>query len=41
MERWRRALPAVVLFASGIAIWEALVRILDIKAFIVPEPQGT
>jgi NitT/TauT family transport system permease protein len=40
MERWRRALPAVVLFASGIAIWEALVRILDIKAFIVPAPSA-
>lgn len=40
VDRWRRAWPAIVLFASGIALWEAVVQILDIKAFIVPAPSA-
>jgi NitT/TauT family transport system permease protein len=40
LDRWRRAGPAIVLFASGIVLWEAVVRIFDIKAFIVPAPSA-
>ena len=39
-ERWQRVWPAVLLFASGIAVWEAVVRLFDIKAFIVPAPSA-
>ena len=36
--RLRRWGPAAVLFAGGLAVWEAVVRIFDIKGFILPAP---
>ncbi len=35
MRRWG---PAAVLFAGGLAVWEAAVRIFNIKGFILPAP---
>ncbi|WKZ81824.1 MAG: ABC transporter permease subunit [Acidimicrobiia bacterium] len=33
-----RYLPPVLIFISGILLWEATVRIFDIKGFILPKP---
>lgn len=38
--RLRRWTPAAVLFVAGLAIWEAFVRIFDIKGFILPAPSA-
>ncbi len=37
-EHLRRWLPALSLFAAGLVIWEAVVRIFDIQGFILPAP---
>ena len=37
-ERLRPVAPAVALFAGGLAVWEAMVRLLDIQGFILPAP---
>ena len=36
--RLRRWGPAIALFAGGLAVWESLVRIFNIKGFILPAP---
>lgn len=36
--RWRRALPAFGVFVGFIALWEGVVRLFDIKGFILPAP---
>ncbi len=38
LARVKLRLPAIGLFVGGIAAWEALVRILNIKGFILPAP---
>lgn len=37
-ERLRSAAPAIALFAGGLAVWEAMVRIWNIEGFILPAP---
>ncbi|MDX1447806.1 MAG: ABC transporter permease [Acidimicrobiia bacterium] len=39
-ERWAKAWPAAVLFVAALAIWEGLVRALDIQGFILPAPSA-
>jgi NitT/TauT family transport system permease protein len=34
----RYYLPALVVLVGGLAIWEALIRILEVRAFILPAP---
>jgi NitT/TauT family transport system permease protein len=36
--RWY--LPAVLVFAGGIGLWELLVRVLEVRAFILPAPSA-
>lgn len=38
--RLRRALPAVMVFVGGILLWEGIVRIFDIKGFLLPAPSA-
>ncbi|MDQ3879715.1 MAG: ABC transporter permease [Chloroflexota bacterium] len=38
MRRLRYYAPAVLVFVSGIAIWEATVRLLEVQRFILPPP---
>ena len=33
-------LPAIVVFIGGIAIWELLIRLLEVRAFILPAPSA-
>ena len=33
-------LPAIVVFIAGIAIWELLIRLLEVRAFILPAPSA-
>lgn len=35
-----RALPALAAFVGGVALWEGVVRLFDIKAFILPAPSA-
>lgn len=39
-ERIVRYLPAIVVFVAGIALWEGLIRTLDVRAFILPAPSS-
>jgi NitT/TauT family transport system permease protein len=32
--------PAVVVFVGGIALWEVLIRLLEVRAFILPAPSA-
>jgi len=36
----RQNLPAVVVFVGGIALWELLIRLLEVRAFILPAPSA-
>lgn len=38
--RLRRAAPAAVLFVTALVLWEAMVRVFDIKGFILPAPSA-
>lgn len=44
MRRWlrlaRRYSPAIVVFVAGIALWEASIRLLQVRAFILPAPSS-
>jgi NitT/TauT family transport system permease protein len=33
-------LPAVIVFVGGIGLWELLIRLLDVRAFILPAPSA-
>jgi NitT/TauT family transport system permease protein len=33
-------LPAIVVFVGGIAVWELLIRLLEVRAFILPAPSA-
>lgn len=39
-EGFRRNLPAVLVGAATIGVWELLIRILDVRAFILPAPSA-
>lgn len=39
-ERVLRYLPAIVVFVAGIAIWELVIRTLQVRAFILPAPSS-
>ncbi|MCP3975805.1 MAG: ABC transporter permease [bacterium] len=39
-NRLRRAFPAIVVFAGGILFWETIVRVFDIKGFLLPAPSA-
>ncbi|MDQ4109081.1 MAG: hypothetical protein M3138_09790, partial [Actinomycetota bacterium] len=36
----RHYLPAVFVFVATIALWEALIRLLEVRAFILPAPSA-
>ena len=36
----RNYLPAVVVFVAGIGLWELLIRIFEVRAFILPAPSA-
>jgi NitT/TauT family transport system permease protein len=38
--RLRYYLPAVIVFVGGIALWELMVRLLEVERFILPAPSG-
>jgi NitT/TauT family transport system permease protein len=40
LRRVGQYLPAVAVFVGGIALWEALVAALDLRAFILPRPSA-
>jgi len=40
MSRIRKWAPAIALFIGGLAVWEALVQVFDIKGFILPAPSA-
>ncbi|MDQ2853736.1 MAG: ABC transporter permease [Chloroflexota bacterium] len=39
-DRVIRYLPAVIVFLAGIALWEGVIRALDVRAFILPAPSA-
>lgn len=39
-DRFTRYLPAIVVFVAGIALWEAAIRGLNVRAFILPAPSA-
>ena len=36
----REYLPAVIVFVAGIGLWEVLIRIFEVRAFILPAPSA-
>ena len=40
MSRIRKWAPAIALFIGGLAVWEGLVQVFDIKGFILPAPSA-
>lgn len=36
--RWKKALPAGLLFAAALVVWEIVVRVFDVPAYILPSP---
>lgn len=39
-ERFRRGMPAIVLFLAALALWEGFVRLFEIEGFILPAPSA-
>lgn len=37
-SRWRKAIPAGLLFAAALVVWEVVVRLFDVPAYILPAP---